>query len=48
MTSETPKLEDARRVVVKIGSALLVDEASRKVRRGIDCVPENIGLGKIG
>jgi glutamate 5-kinase len=33
MTSETPKLEDARRVVVKIGSALLVDEASRKVRR---------------
>ena len=29
----TPKLEAARRIVIKIGSALLVDEASRSVRR---------------
>jgi len=33
MTATPPKLEAARRLVVKIGSALLVDEASRSVRR---------------
>jgi glutamate 5-kinase len=29
----TPKLDDARRLVVKIGSTLLVDEAHRRLRR---------------
>ncbi|HEX9809591.1 MAG TPA: glutamate 5-kinase [Alphaproteobacteria bacterium] len=33
MTATPPKLETARRLVVKIGSALLVDEASRGIRR---------------
>jgi len=33
MSAPAPKLEAARRLVVKIGSALLVDESSRGVRR---------------
>ncbi len=33
MTGTAPKLEAARRLVVKIGSALLVDEARREIRR---------------
>lgn len=34
MTAALSRLEDARRLVVKIGSALLVDEASRAIRYG--------------
>ncbi len=34
MTASLSRLEDARRLVVKIGSALLVDEASRSIRHG--------------
>jgi glutamate 5-kinase len=49
MTTTRPKLESARRLVVKIGSALLVDEASRGIRRPwLEALSDDLAALKAG
>ena len=49
MTASRPKLESARRLVVKIGSALLVDEESRGLRRPwLDALSDDLAALKAG
>ena len=49
MTASRPKLESARRLVVKIGSALLVDEESRGLRRlWLDALSDDLAALKAG
>ena len=49
MTSAPPKLEGARRLVVKIGSALLVDEPGRRVRRPwLEALSDDLAALKAG